>query len=274
MDRDGSEEETNNGLQIEYVTLEDMKELIMLIRGKYSELENNFTILAEKFKEREKEWAEERKELVQRNKELSNRIVKMEEMEERILKIEKAEERRQKKEKENNVIITGVNFQEKAELKEDVEQFCKESLGLEIGVRRAFKISVNRHGESMVLAELKNTEDKASLMKNKKRLRHKPGKIYINNDLTEKEIENRKSGRGKIRQEKEIGTWTSQVKESWSEEVESDSRTAEISYKKSLGNDTQKNLRSTEKEITAGNVLTDEMRSGFQEERLRELQAG
>lgn len=120
----------------------------------------------EQWKEKEQIWKGERKE-----------------MEKRIENLETKEERKERAERKNNIILKGKEF-DIGNLTQNIEDFFKKELQLEIQIEEAYKI---RHAneKEWVLIKTRAWEDKKRIMKNKYKL--KGEKIYIDNDLTVKE---------------------------------------------------------------------------------------
>ncbi|CAG9830376.1 unnamed protein product [Diabrotica balteata] len=67
-------------------------------------------------------------------------------------------------------------------LKESIENFILKELELPIQLRSAGKI-----GENVCVLEAENMADKINILKNKSKLKQCKDRIFINNDLTEKE---------------------------------------------------------------------------------------
>lgn len=94
----------------------------------------------------------------------------------------------EKRERKNNLKIEGMNWNNNEEKKKQVENFLENKLDLTIKVKEAFEIGKNK---KRMLVKLFEREEKVKIMKNKSKLaggnRNGPG-IYINDDLTQKEM--------------------------------------------------------------------------------------
>ncbi|KAF2879416.1 hypothetical protein ILUMI_26758 [Ignelater luminosus] len=86
-------------------------------------------------------------------------------------------------------------------LKETMEKFILQHMNIQIEPKKVYKLSAK-----MCLIELKNLEDKATIMKNKSKLKQiKEAKVYINDDLSIIEREKQKQIRRKANKEKGNG---------------------------------------------------------------------
>jgi len=87
-------------------------------------------------------------------------------------------------------------------LEQEVEGFIRDSLKIEIGVKKASKITL-REGKNIVIAELDNWEQKRNVMSNKKELKKD---IIMEDDLTKKERGIQQKLREMARKEREKET--------------------------------------------------------------------
>ncbi|KAI4454299.1 hypothetical protein MML48_9g00009569 [Holotrichia oblita] len=102
-----------------------------------------------------------------------------------------------------NAIVQGLKIEtnDQDQLKAKVEDILKKYLEIQIEIK-----TVKQLGPRTCLIELKNTEDKIKIMKNKAKLReYREGKIYINDDMTKKEREIQGRIREKAKEERTKG---------------------------------------------------------------------
>lgn len=107
---------------------------------------------------------------------------------EKIVELEKQLERGEKEKRRDNIIIKNLPTTEGV-TREKVEEFLKQKMQVRIEVVDAFNIGRNAD-KQVIVARLKNFQQKRSVMENKYKL--KGTRIYIESDLTgtEKEIQN------------------------------------------------------------------------------------
>lgn len=108
-----------------------------------------------------------------------------------------------KKSKENNVVVSGVEikYEDPLQIKEQIQSFTRESLGIESKIR-----DVRKLGPKTCLVELENRNEKRKIMFNKRKLKEIPNrKIFIMDDLTKRELEMQKKLRSKAIEEKAKG---------------------------------------------------------------------
>lgn len=82
----------------------------------------------------------------------------------------------------NRIVITGSNLiaNRDSTLMENIEEFIKQNLAIEVKIITAYKI-----GEKKIIAEMDKWESKIEVMKNKYKLKQMSDrKIYIESDLT------------------------------------------------------------------------------------------
>lgn len=84
-------------------------------------------------------------------------------LEKRLENLEWEKERRDREMRRNNRVIKGMDKRGDNRIDQEVKKFIKVNLKMEIEVRRAFKIQTGRN-KSIVVAELKNWEQKKELM--------------------------------------------------------------------------------------------------------------
>lgn len=95
--------------------------------------------------------------------------------------VEEAEKERKKK----NVIITGIEIQDK----ETLTKWFALKLGIKVGIRKIWKV---KNIEKAIGAQLENKEQKIEVMKNKNKLKQEKDKVYINNDFTSQKRDRKK----------------------------------------------------------------------------------
>lgn len=102
----------------------------------------------------------------------------MKEMSDRIEKLEREKIRK-------NVIITGfeTSSEDRINLRTEAEKFVEDKIGQKIKIKDAIKI-----GPSVCKIELEEFEDKVKIMKNKSKLRYLREKIYMDSEMTRKEV--------------------------------------------------------------------------------------
>lgn len=146
---------------------------------------NNETL--EKMKQelltKEEEWKKEKEEL-------TNRIVSL----------EKRIEWQDKKQRNNNIVIKGIN-DEQIDNKR-IEKFLKDTLEVETHVK-SIQLINTKYGKKIVIAEIKEPNDKIDIMNNKNKL--KGQKIYIDHDYTKEERKIQAIIRNKAMEEKNNG---------------------------------------------------------------------
>lgn len=112
--------------------------------------------------------------------------------------VKQTTEQIEKEKKKSNVVIFGMEKKETdgRSITNQAQNLFKNQMQIDIQINRAFRIGTNA-----CLIELKNVEDKETVMKNKHKLRNLKGeeRIYINEDLTinerKKQAEIRKIGK-------------------------------------------------------------------------------
>lgn len=142
---------------------------------------------------------EENEKLQQENRELKKENV---EMRKEIEGIKKSVEILEKERKRNNVVMNGLKMDtsDPVALKEGINRFLKQHIGLEIKPKAVTKI-----GDKTFVIELANEVDKQEIMRNKTKLKDLREMIFISNDLTKKEIQKQKQLRQIAKEEKEKG---------------------------------------------------------------------
>lgn len=95
-------------------------------------------------------------------------------------------EQLEKEKRRNNIVIQGLSVNNNTtEIKEDIEKFLYEKLGVNTKVKSAYRM-----GPKMQIVAPESYEVKREVMKNKIKLRNIQGnKIFINNDQTKQERE-------------------------------------------------------------------------------------
>lgn len=103
----------------------------------------------------------------------------------------------------NNVVLKGLVMKTNNTdtLKEEVSKFIENRLQIDVEVS-----AVNKIGERMCIIEMKNDKDKTKVMQNKMKLKDlKTEKIFIQNDLTKKEREQRRQIWTRAKEERDNG---------------------------------------------------------------------
>lgn len=102
------------------------------------------------------------------------------ELKKQLITMQEELEKAKREKIKNNITISGLQL-EKENLKNKIEEFIKEKLEVDVICKKAYK---NR--KEIVFAELNSFEEKTNVMKNANKL--KSTKIFINNELTDKEM--------------------------------------------------------------------------------------
>lgn len=105
------------------------------------------------------------------------------EIKKKIEKLENREEDRERRNRKNNIVITGIEIAQENMI-ENVKQFIKQDLGVEIGVTETYTVGKEK-GTRMIIAKINSWEEKQEIMHNKGKLKGR--KIYVNHDLTVRE---------------------------------------------------------------------------------------
>lgn len=181
------EEKINKELQKMKNDIEDLKngkkhdrEKIQKNESRIDEIEKSYSTMQVKLDEQNKERiANTEKVQVQNNSEKKSE----KEKNEKDLKwmLEEAEREKRKK----NIVISGLEIQDKNELKEWIEN----KLGNQVTIRKIWKI---KNIEKTIGAQVESVEQKIEIMKNKSKLKNEREKVYINNDTTWIERQSRK----------------------------------------------------------------------------------
>lgn len=172
--------------------------LISVIKSFQKEMRDKFDKIADELADIKRDNENFKETLLQENRELKIRADNMQkEIEDlkdekinlsiRVTQLEKALERDDRQKRKENIIIKGSSFEEE-NLKENIKQYIKEKLDLEIEVREAHLIG--KGPNKTILAKLKDFNQKLNVLKNKRKLKNE--KIYIQSDLTirEREVQN------------------------------------------------------------------------------------
>lgn len=125
------------------------------------------------------------------------------ELKKQVEKLEQRVENMEKESKKRNLIVTGIKMDtnDNVTLKKAMETFTSKVLNVEAKIKSAKKI-----GENICLMEMESMEEKIKIMKVKNQLKHfKEERVYINDDLTEKERGIQKIIRGKEKEERSKG---------------------------------------------------------------------
>lgn len=125
-------------------------------------------------------------------------------IEDRINTLEEEEERRQRRERKNNIVIKSKEFKgdNDNETIRKVEDILHK-LDFNGEYKRVTQIGKDRFNNCIVKVELKNFQDKISIMK--KKIKLKGEECFIDSDLTKKEREIQQAIRQRAREERENG---------------------------------------------------------------------
>jgi len=196
----GKNKGEENSLE-KYVTGNDevwkksLERIIMEIEEMRKEMREEMERMKEQMMEerraREEERRKEKEEWKQDRETLGKRIAELEEI----------NERRERKERKNNIVIKGMKWREMEKLDQEVKEFIRESLKVDVEVKKVRKIRINDNKNVMV-AEIDNWEQKREIMCKKKELEKG---IIIEDDLTRKEREIQQKLRRMAKEEREKG---------------------------------------------------------------------
>ncbi|XP_070162472.1 golgin subfamily A member 6-like protein 22 [Polyergus mexicanus] len=140
-----------------------LEKIIMEIEVLRKEMREEMEGMKEQMIEKRKAREEERK----REKEEWRREKKI--LEKRIVALEWINEKKERKDKKNDIVIKGVNW-EREKLEQEVEKYIKDSLKVNIVVKKANRIELNGN-RNLVIAEIDRWEQKREIMSKKKELR-------------------------------------------------------------------------------------------------------
>lgn len=146
-----------------------------------------------------------RKEQMDNRKQIDEIKRENEEMKEDIKTLNWRLEKREKEEKRKQLRITGVKIDtndDKA-IKQTMEGFIEKELRIKIKVKNARKI-----GDKACIIETESLSEKIDVLKNKNKLRELEDRIYIEAELTEKELEIQREIRKIAKEEKQKGKQT------------------------------------------------------------------
>lgn len=191
-------------------------------KGLKTEIKTEIEGLKEEMRRMEEEWAKEWEKVEKRIEEMEEKEVERDrrldamEAEERrngnggeneeTRKIWRVLEMKERRERRKNIIIRGVELEEK-NIKENIEEWMREKLGVKQKVEAAEKrrMGTNKEGKKIegVLVKLQDVEKKREVMVNRKNL--KGTNIFIDDDLTKKEREIQKKIRERAEEERKKG---------------------------------------------------------------------
>lgn len=134
------------------------------------ELRKSFEMLRKSCESNENKWKEEKLHMKSHILSLEDKIEKME-----------------KREKRNNMVIIGLDTKKEARVQETVEGFFNSSFGVNPGFNSAYTIGKTKKGETITLVKFNNGEEKDNIMRRRSTLNG--SRIFVNNDLTERERE-------------------------------------------------------------------------------------
>lgn len=176
-----------------------MKEMEENICKRMEKMNENMMSQVEQMR---KEWKEGKLEIEQeRRKDKEECNTERRKLERRIEKLEWEREKSDRGRRRNNIVIRGENKWDGNKMEQQVVEFVKENLKVEVKVRKAFKIQ-DREKKCTIIAEIESWEEKREVMIRKKELRTG---IFIDNDLTRKEREMQKQLKDIAKEEKEKG---------------------------------------------------------------------
>lgn len=171
------------------------------------EMIKDVTTELKKIRMEQKEYREDIKNLQRENSMLKKKTEVLEkenkEIRAEIKEIKRSTEIREKERKQNNIIISGLKMDtsDSIILKQAMANFTKEHLQVEAKIKLVRKL-----GPKTCLVELESAEEKRKIMQNKAKLRNLKGeKIFINDDLTKKEMEMQKNLRTMAQEERNSG---------------------------------------------------------------------
>lgn len=185
---------------------EKLDKILYLMQDMREEMKDMKSVIGE-INQEQKNLADQLKTMKRENEDLKKKYEDIT-IENKTMKIELKEikdnlELLEKDKKKNNVVMVGrsIDTAEPKLLKEAMNKFMDQYLGLKIQVKEAHKL-----GEKICLIELNDGNDKEKIMKNKQKLKSiKEERIYINHDLTKKEREIRNLISDKAKIEKQNG---------------------------------------------------------------------
>ena len=167
---------------------EDMEEIKMLLQSMRDEMKSEFKKnheetekLRNDIREKEIKWQREKTALENKINVLENKF-----------------EQQDKKARRNNIVIKGAHLNTE-NLEGEVECMIKNKLGVEVKILEAYTIR-NRHENKIIIAKTEYIKQKTMIMTNKNKL--KDTRIYIENDLTKKELEIQRDIRQVAKKEK------------------------------------------------------------------------
>ena len=199
-------------------TASDMEEMMKIMKDIKETMEkgfrdNNAEIikLRAEIKENEQQWKKDKKELEDKINKLENRI-----------------KQKERDDRRNNIVIKGIKVKGE-NIEAEVERMIKETVGVEIKVREAYKIAENQDRD-IVLAKLEKSRHKNMVMRNKAKLRGTDW--YVENDLSKEEQEIQRVIVKRAKEERNKGARTT-----------IGYRKLIIDGEKYMWNDTEKNLQ-------------------------------
>lgn len=176
--------------------MDELTELVKELLTEVKEMKNERKELIREIREFGDLWKESEKEIRGLKEENEG-------MKGQLRKLQDEMERRERKERENNIIIRGLQLTSKQpeELERSIRDNIKRHLDVDCKIKMAAKI-----GEDLLRVELESNHDKQKIMRNKRRLRNlQDSRIFINWDLTKKEREIQKQIRDHAKEEKNKG---------------------------------------------------------------------
>lgn len=164
---------------------EDIKKLMAMVGDVMQEIKE--------MRQEQRDFREEFVEIKQENRELKKKVV---ELESRLEKIDRGNRRL-------NLVIKGIDPQEKNLGEKQIQEFLRDKLGVAAKVSEAQRFENAGRDGIIVKIKVDCWEQKEQIMKNKGKL--KGSKIYIESDLTEHEQIIQKKIRDIAKSEKERG---------------------------------------------------------------------
>lgn len=155
--------------------------------------------MMEQIEQIRREWKEKklaREE--ERRKDKEEWIEEKNKLEKRLENLEWEREKKDREKRRNNIVIKGVNKWGEINVEQEVRDFIKENLKIEVEIGKVFKLHA-RGGGCTVMVEVGSREQKREVMVRKREL--KKG-IYIDDDLTKMERERQNHLRDKAKEER------------------------------------------------------------------------
>lgn len=159
------------------------------IKPEMDEVREMFAKMMEEIKQikrNQTEQTEKMEKVLKENEDMKKHIQKLDK---KLETLDKKVETLEREKKRNNLIIVGYepHSSNNQELKNEIKEFYRKALNVDVNIKNAKKI-----GNKVCAIEMENWEGKIKILKAKSNLRYIQDtntRIYINNDLTDKEKE-------------------------------------------------------------------------------------